>query len=364
MGYIIFMNHEFYNEYLSIEEKKKVNCQIENMNDCDIYLSRRGYKRKIKYSFDDKGDLIWLFSLLKNYQFKVEYNNKDILITFLKKEQVKELIKKKSVLNDIEKENGKVVYNIIRSLKNNIEHKLRMDLDAFHYSLLPFEKEEQVVKNYIQFCLLDKIVILNEEDMFKINSYEYEEKLNNKEINQISELNRHDIKTSFVNIRRVDLLGCYIKRKGKDDKLISELIKKIKADKVLLESTEEKKELKEEELNHVICLCIDNMEYFMEQEAFKEDFIFTLYEAVLSHELGHLVFSYLDIEGATSKERKFKERQANYFSSYVFSSELDYFINKVTKHQSSDYRNPLLLSHKLTMSNYDEQVEKLYRGEM
>ena len=364
MGYITVMNHEFYNEYLSIEEKGKVNCRIENMDDCDIYLLRTGDKSYNEYLYDNKTDLIWLFSLLKKYHFKVEYNDSNILITFLKKEQGKELLKKKSVLNDIETENGKVVSNIIRFIMKKILHKLIKDLDAFQYSLLPFEKEEQVVKNYIQFCLLDKIVILSEEDMFKINSYEYEEKLNNKDINQISELNRRDIKTSFVNIRRVDLLGCYIKRKGKDDKLISELIKKIKADKVLLESTEEKKDLKEEEVNHVICLCIDNMKYFMEQEAFKEDSIFTLYEAVLSHELGHLVFSYLDIEGATSKERKFKERQANYFSSYVFSSELDYFINKVTKHQSSDYRTPLLLSHKLTMSNYDEQVEKLYRGEM
>lgn len=351
MGYIIVMNHEFYNEYLSIEEKEKVNCRIEDMDDCDIYLLRTGDKSYNEYLYDNKTDLIWLFSLLKKYHFKVEYNDSNILITFLKKEQGKELIKKKSVLNDIETENGKVVSNIIRFIMKKILHKLIKDLDAFQYSLLPFEKEEQVVKNYIQFCLLDKIVILSEEDMFKINTYEYEEKLNNKDINQISELNRRDIKTSFINIRRVDLLGCYIKRKGKDDKLISELIKK-------------REDLRTEELNHVICLCIDNMEYFMEQETFKEDSIFTLYETVLSHELGHLVFSYLNIEGATSKERKFKERQANYFSSYVFSSELDYFINKVTKHQSSDYRNPLLLSHKLTMSNYDEQVGKLYRGEM
>ena len=125
-----------------------------------------------------------------------------------------------------------------------------------------------------------------------------------------------------------------------------------------------RKDLEKIELDNVICLCVDNMEFFMKQDAFKNESIIKLYETVLSHEIGHLIFSYLDLNIKNNNCTKFKERQANYFSSYVFSSDLDYFIYEVTKHQNSDYQNPLLLSHKLELKGFDKLVRKLYKGEM
>ena len=73
-----------------------------------------------------------------------------------------------------------------------------------------------------------------------------------------------------------------------------------------------------------------------------------LYKKVFTHEMGHLVF---DWTGEADKSKK--EKQANYFSSYINNGEIDDFIVAFTKKQPKEYRNPYLLG--------DTKAENLYK---
>ncbi len=62
-----------------------------------------------------------------------------------------------------------------------------------------------------------------------------------------------------------------------------------------------------------------------------------LYEKVFTHEFGHLVFDWVE-----STQREKREKQANYFSSYITDGKIDEFILWVTRQQPKEYNNPYL----------------------
>lgn len=73
-----------------------------------------------------------------------------------------------------------------------------------------------------------------------------------------------------------------------------------------------------------------------------------LYEKVFTHEFGHLVFDWVG-----TKNREKKEKQANYFSSYITDGSLDVFISDFTRRQPKEYHNQYLKG--------DKRAEDLYK---
>ena len=73
----------------------------------------------------------------------------------------------------------------------------------------------------------------------------------------------------------------------------------------------------------------------------------TLYEKIFTHEFGHLVFSW-----GKSKKKEEREKQANYFSSYILDGKLDLFIKNFTNLQPVEYHNPYLIGDKRADSLY------------
>ena len=73
-----------------------------------------------------------------------------------------------------------------------------------------------------------------------------------------------------------------------------------------------------------------------------------LFEKVLTHEFGHLVFKWTN-----QKDRAIEEKKANYFSSYINDGKLDGFIADFTRRQPVEYHNPYLLG--------DRCADELYK---
>ncbi len=74
-----------------------------------------------------------------------------------------------------------------------------------------------------------------------------------------------------------------------------------------------------------------------------------LYKKVFIHEFGHLVFDW-----AQAKDREVREKQANYFSSYITDGALDEFISDFTRKQPKEYHVPYLKG--------DKRAQNLYKG--
>lgn len=76
-----------------------------------------------------------------------------------------------------------------------------------------------------------------------------------------------------------------------------------------------------------------------------------LYEKVFTHEFGHLVFDWTN-----APKGEIREKQANYFSSYITDGEKDGFIVDFTKCQPKEYHNPYLIG--------DSRADNLYKGSL
>ena len=76
----------------------------------------------------------------------------------------------------------------------------------------------------------------------------------------------------------------------------------------------------------------------------------TIYKKVFTHEFGHLVFDWVN-----SKNREIKEKQANYFSSYITDGEIDEFIKEFTKNQPTEYHNPYLKGNNRAKNLYEDK---------
>lgn len=117
--------------------------------------------------------------------------------------------------------------------------------------------------------------------------------------------------------------------------------------------------------NHAVYLCdklikerADNLteeyaEYLFGEEQIdltqaKENLYNLLYKKVFTHEFGHLVFDWV---GETNREQK--EKQANYFSSYINDGTIDKFIKEFTRRQPAVYHDPYLMG--------DVRADTLYK---
>lgn len=94
--------------------------------------------------------------------------------------------------------------------------------------------------------------------------------------------------------------------------------------------------------NNVIYLCKENISKFSSEfEDFTESLMFDL---VFGHEVGHLIFSYLDYDNT---DRKLSEGRANFFASYLMNligDDYDRYIIEKTKRQPDAYKFPVLIT--------------------
>ena len=76
-----------------------------------------------------------------------------------------------------------------------------------------------------------------------------------------------------------------------------------------------------------------------------------LYKKVFTHEFGHRAFDWV-----CSTNREIKEKQANYFSSYITNGEIDDFILEMTRRQPEYYQNPYLKGDSRATSLYEDKL--------
>ena len=164
----------------------------------------------------------------------------------------------------------------------------------------------------------------------------------------------------FVAYHTIEKIG--IKPKDEMVRLRKEIYKKIEEDK---EKPEIEKIVKTEALG---CYVPNEKAVYLCDELIKETaqvnsddnidilspqgcLYHTIYKKVFTHEFGHLVFDWVN-----SKNREIKEKQANYFSSYIIDGEIDEFIKEFTKIQPVEYHNPYLKG--------DNRVKNLYEDKL
>ena len=191
------------------------------------------------------------------------------------------------------------VYQIL--LKNYI------DLNKYE------EKLKIELINFIGLYNFDDIFELTKEEMMELEKYKYEPNNHTKYI--------------YENYG----MFCY-----KNDDLLKIFEKKLDNDRLS----------KIKECNKFILLCPELireycLEHFEEYKCYEiadESQLFTIiYNKVLTHELGHAVFDYInDYEN---------EKRSNYFASLTFDGTFDNFIELFTEHQEKQYKNPILLTN-------------------
>ena len=219
----------------------------------------------------------------------------------------------------------------IKKAYNRCYAKLSYDFNKIVIEETGYNNEQQfrALLHLVMFLSLDEIKLTDSSEMFEIAN----SKFNNQENDiQFRELDEENIEQKINIFRKIELMGCFF----------------IKDKKTLY-------------------ICPDHIEHFLNQKDLNEISLADMYYKVFAHEVGHLVFSYINFDlynYSNFKYREMLERQANYFASYVYESYYDYLISMVTSHQLKEYQNPLLLSHRCNEGpkKYDEKVTKLYKG--
>lgn len=83
--------------------------------------------------------------------------------------------------------------------------------------------------------------------------------------------------------------------------------------------------------------CIEQFDKYKSQGIIDESQLFTvIYNKVLTHELGHAVFDYINDFN--------NEKRANFFSSLTFDGAFDNYIKLFTEHQDERYKDPILIT--------------------
>ena len=159
---------------------------------------------------------------------------------------------------------------------------------------------------------------------------------------------------AFSIIRKMETMGIYVKKMS---------IEKLKNYNKLREKFENHRlNDKVVELNNIIFICPENQDFFYNKLSEIDKKVLTKYKLfllVFSHEIGHLIFNYINI-----KNRRIKERQANLVSSFLNNGLYDNEIKLKTDQQLNEYHEPLLISSK--MLDYDlflNEYEYLFEEE-
>lgn len=314
MAYIMKMNQYTFDKFISNKENVNINKTLISEGESNNQI-------RISYTSDETNIGRYILAL-EGFYFDVNCDSyvnddiKEILITLKGK-------KHKKTIDTINNENIKNAYNRCFS-------KLYYDFYKIVMKKTGYDSVQQFrsLLHLIMFLNLNEVFLVNSLEMFNVANLQL-----NKQDNDISfdDLNENNIKQEIYVLRKVELMGCFVKDEN------------------------------------AIYICPEHIEHFLNQKDFDKSQIIDMYYKVFAHEVGHLVFSYLNYD--LKDYDKFKcreklERQANYFASYIYESYYDYLIKQVTNHQFKEYQNPLLLSFRYTHTPivYDKEVSKLYKG--
>ena len=334
----------------------KVNIESKDLNSVTkIVISKNG---QYNIDVDFLGDLCE-FLLKHTYTSKVDYLN-SIVIENISPNENKNIITKRS-------ENGLDALGDYPNLKNKFLYSLFINWQRtyFYDSLVDEISEFRYLLHHVKLFELDKLVILQPHEMI-ILLYEQDKV---RRINFERPVKEEDLYEEYRVRDRRELMGVYLKVTDKNMNYWKSFFDNID---ITLEDTD----------RNIICLCPENIEkgtnYNFELAA-----LLTIY-----HELGHLVFSYLDVYKTTKQERydelvyrfksapikayfdqeeleieKLKEKQANYFASFSLGAKYDWEIRELTKLQPIAYHDPLLMSDRINSKDeFEEKVDELYKG--
>lgn len=250
-----------------------------------------------------------------------------------------------------------------KKVKINDEFKLTIKLIRNKY----YRKLLNIVDHILKFKIstnIDKPVFdENGRPIFlkdHVNLNKYKEKLKIELINYIGVYNFDNIfeltevemlnleKFKFVpNIRRKNIYEAYGMFCYKNDELIKTLETIVDED-ILSKMSECNKFI-------IICpelirkYCLECFDKYKSYEITDKSQLFAIiYNKVLTHEIGHAVFGYI--------EDYKNEKRANYFASLTFDGTFDDFIELFTKHQDKQYQDPVLV----TKDNQDTIKNDIY----